>query len=423
MSSAQELDQLNRRITRLEQTIRSLSRSSGSGGIGVTDHGALTGLGDDDHSQYHNDGRANTWLAGKNSDDITEGTANLYMDAAEASKLAGIEAGADVTDAGNVAAAIDGVTEATSAADANKLALIVSGALRWISWMNVKVILKTYFDELYLIVAGVSGGQTAHGGTAASNNLVMRSTSHATKGYILLGDDGSYVGVGPSATTPVAPFDVEAGDMAAQTVIAQYGGHPNAAGNAYINYYHTHDYDVANKMVLELDLNVNNAGANQRRAAMQFIASFDNITSATRNSLVEIGTAIAGTFATALGMTGKKLGLFNAAASPQGALHIHDGTGGWLKKSFTSQTFASAVTVIPDGAGDVLYELAGRTIVRSSTGYAQSITIGILPGSSTQIFSSSGNTLDIAVAANGAVTLVKTGGTASYIVSIDLQWL
>lgn len=30
---------------------------SGSGGVGTSDHGALTGLGDDDHPQYHNDAR------------------------------------------------------------------------------------------------------------------------------------------------------------------------------------------------------------------------------------------------------------------------------------------------------------------------------------------------------------------------------
>lgn len=35
----------------------------GGGGGGVTDHGALTGLEDDDHTQYHNDARAETWLA------------------------------------------------------------------------------------------------------------------------------------------------------------------------------------------------------------------------------------------------------------------------------------------------------------------------------------------------------------------------
>lgn len=39
----------------------------------ITDHGALTGLGDDDHTQYHNDSRALTWLngLGNNSKSIT----------------------------------------------------------------------------------------------------------------------------------------------------------------------------------------------------------------------------------------------------------------------------------------------------------------------------------------------------------------
>ena len=35
--------------------------AGGSGGPGVSDHGQLTGLGDDDHSQYHNDTRAESW--------------------------------------------------------------------------------------------------------------------------------------------------------------------------------------------------------------------------------------------------------------------------------------------------------------------------------------------------------------------------
>ncbi len=34
-----------------------VSISGGGGGTGVTDHGALTGIADDDHSQYHNDTR------------------------------------------------------------------------------------------------------------------------------------------------------------------------------------------------------------------------------------------------------------------------------------------------------------------------------------------------------------------------------
>ena len=38
----------------------------------------------------------------------------------------------------------------------------------------------------YLLLAGRAGGQTATGGTAASNNLVLRSTSNGTKGQVYL---------------------------------------------------------------------------------------------------------------------------------------------------------------------------------------------------------------------------------------------
>ena len=58
------------------------------------DHGDLAGLGDDDHPHYQTDARADTWLAGKTTDDLTEGASNLYFSAAEESKLAGIEANA-----------------------------------------------------------------------------------------------------------------------------------------------------------------------------------------------------------------------------------------------------------------------------------------------------------------------------------------
>lgn len=44
----------------------------------------------------------------------------------------------------------------------------------------------------YLLLAGRSGGQVAHGGTAASNNLTLRSTSHATKGSVKIDDDSKF---------------------------------------------------------------------------------------------------------------------------------------------------------------------------------------------------------------------------------------
>jgi len=51
------------------------------GAANPTDHGLLSGLGDDDHTQYHNDTRAEIWLTGNNHDVIsaTTITATTYQ--------------------------------------------------------------------------------------------------------------------------------------------------------------------------------------------------------------------------------------------------------------------------------------------------------------------------------------------------------
>ena len=56
------------------------SQSPTGGGGGVTDHGALTGLADDDHTQYLTSPRANTWLSTKTTTNLTEGTRLYYTD-------------------------------------------------------------------------------------------------------------------------------------------------------------------------------------------------------------------------------------------------------------------------------------------------------------------------------------------------------
>jgi hypothetical protein len=48
---------------------------------GTTDHGALTGLSDDDHTQYHTDARALTWLNTRSTSDLPEGSRLYYTDA------------------------------------------------------------------------------------------------------------------------------------------------------------------------------------------------------------------------------------------------------------------------------------------------------------------------------------------------------
>ncbi len=78
---------------------------------------------------------------------------NLNTDLGVAeTKLAGIEAGADVTDAGNVGSAIHGASAKTAIVDADKLAIIdtqASNVLKTLSWAYVKSVLKTYFDSIY----------------------------------------------------------------------------------------------------------------------------------------------------------------------------------------------------------------------------------------------------------------------------------
>ncbi|KKL79816.1 hypothetical protein LCGC14_2011010, partial [marine sediment metagenome] len=49
----------------------------------VSDHGNLGGLGDDDHTIYHTDGRALTWLGTRSTTDLSEGS-NLYYTNARA---------------------------------------------------------------------------------------------------------------------------------------------------------------------------------------------------------------------------------------------------------------------------------------------------------------------------------------------------
>lgn len=112
-------------------------------------------------------------------DDLDDSaTTNKFTTAAEISKLAAIEAGADVTDAGNVGAAIAGATAKSTPVDADTVGLIdstASSALKKLSWSNIKAALKTYFDTLYASEADVETTTVnAQTGTAYTLQLTDR---------------------------------------------------------------------------------------------------------------------------------------------------------------------------------------------------------------------------------------------------------
>lgn len=95
----------------------------GAAVAGITDHGALGGLGDDDHTQYHTAGRADTWLGTKTTADLTEGT-NLYWTTAR---------GQAVIDADVTLVKVDGsrdITGAISITDVTSSTSTTTGALK-----------------------------------------------------------------------------------------------------------------------------------------------------------------------------------------------------------------------------------------------------------------------------------------------------
>jgi len=123
------------------------------------------------------------------TDKIRDATASQdgLMTTAYASKLDGIEANADVTDAANVGSAINGSAAKTTPVDADVLAMLDSAAsfiLKKVSWANIKATLKTYFDTLYPSGSGTvsgtnTGDQNLFGTIAVSgqSNVVADSTS------------------------------------------------------------------------------------------------------------------------------------------------------------------------------------------------------------------------------------------------------
>ncbi len=95
------------------------------------------------------------------------------------------------TSAAGEGSAISALTEKTAPVDADLIGLsdsAASGILKKFSWYSLKTALQSVFATL----AGVVGGQTLIGGTAASETLTLRSTAHATKGKVIFGSTSAF---------------------------------------------------------------------------------------------------------------------------------------------------------------------------------------------------------------------------------------
>lgn len=87
-------------------------------------------------------------------------TTNKFATAAELTKLAGIETGADVTDAGNVSPVVSAFAAKNPPIDADSVVITDSAAAdapKRVTFTNVKDFLKTYFDTLYDLTSTAIG--------------------------------------------------------------------------------------------------------------------------------------------------------------------------------------------------------------------------------------------------------------------------
>lgn len=91
----------------------------------------------------------------------------------------------------------------------------------------------------YTLLAGRSGGQTLTGGTASGNNLLLQSTSNATKGTVRVNENGSSFGMGDGTNASVSISF--------------------ASGRGYIGYNGSNDLVVQGGSSKGILFNVNNA--------------------------------------------------------------------------------------------------------------------------------------------------------------------
>lgn len=124
--------------------------------------------------------------------------------------------------------------------------------------------------------------------------------------------------------------------------------------------------------------------------------------------------------------SGGRLGV--GTTSPQGLLHGHDGTGGFL---FVTKTgiVGSAVTIIPDGTGDVTQIVHFDGIIRSTDNvFIGSIESFVgnntfcLNNASNVITFDGSNQITFSVSSAGVFTVQRTNGTKTYEVVLYCVW-
>ena len=128
----------------------------------------------------------------------------------------------------------------------------------------------------------------------------------------------------------------------------------------------------------------------------------------------------------------KRVGMGTVSA-PQGVLHIHDASSGFMKVSINN-IVGTPITIIPDGTGDVttVVKISGLVFTSNPTsGHIPGVGTGnsfymILPGNNQDhdiLLGGGGtNVLRFSVSAGGALSVVRQAGSLTWHVTLELVW-
>jgi hypothetical protein len=233
--------------------------------------------------------------------------------------------------------------------------------------------------------------------------------------------DGGNVGIGPDATTPSFPLVVQKNFNGATLLLAfntTDGTAAQAAGGVSRTNPPSNDY---------LTWGITAPSYTGGGGGYGHVAYFHS-----NGAPFKLGTLdtedfylfVNGIANPKLGIKGATgiIGLLNAATSPQGHLHLHDGTFGWMLVR-KANVNATPQTIHSDTTGDIVRGALVEYVAWDGTNFAAAGNISIANGGTHGIVMGT-STYTITVNANGSMTIARSSGTGTLTsIALKILWL